>query len=87
MALTIKEDNGIFIVSGILNATTSKAFQAHFECILNTTDTLTLEIENLKEMDYNGIKAVKALSKYAYANYKDFSVIDLALDTHHQNVA
>jgi anti-anti-sigma regulatory factor len=61
MALTIKENNGVFMVEGSINAETAKSFQSHCEMILDTFGRLTIDIRHIKEFDSNGINVIKAL--------------------------
>ena len=61
MALTIKENNGVFMVEGSINAETAKSFQSHCEMILDTFGRLTIDIRHIIEFDSNGINVIKAL--------------------------
>lgn len=72
MALTIKENNGIFKVESSLNATTAKNFQSHFETILNTYGELTLNIKHIESTDVYGANALKTLSNNALTYGRDF---------------
>lgn len=75
MALTIKENHGVYSVVGSLNATTATNFQMYFENILNTSDTLTIDIENIEEIDYNGVNAIKILYVNAKTTDKHLLII------------
>jgi len=68
MALTIKENHGLFSVAGAINKTTAQHFQTYFEKILNASGDLTIDIENIKEIDADGINAIRAL----YNNARNF---------------
>lgn len=61
MALTIREKNGEFLVEGAVNTSTAKNFLNHCESLLNTLGELTINIENITEIDKNGLSAFKAL--------------------------
>lgn len=61
MALTIKENNGEFLVEGAINASTAKNFQSHCEMLMQAFGELTINIEKITEIDKNGLNALKAL--------------------------
>jgi len=74
MALQISENNGTFHLEGTLNATTSRSFIIHFEHLMNSLKNITINIENVKEIDTNGVAAFKSLLANALRNHKLFSV-------------
>lgn len=75
MALTITEKHGVFVVEGSINASTAKHFQNHCEAILNANGELTIHIENVIEIDANGIRAIETLYKGALSQNRGFMVI------------
>lgn len=75
MALIIKENNNVFKVEGVINAGTAKNFQSHFELLLNVYGDLIIDIDNVSEIDANGINAIKALYNNASLNNKDFFIV------------
>lgn len=75
MALTIKENNGIFYANGALNASTAKNFQTHLEFILNSYETLTINIDNIEEIDATGLVALRSLYTNALINNRCLYVI------------
>tara|TARA_R110001583_G_scaffold153677_1_gene305395 strand:+ start:224 stop:505 length:282 start_codon:yes stop_codon:yes gene_type:complete len=75
MALTIKEHHGLFSVAGSINATTAKHFQTHFENILNVSGDLTIDIENINEIDEDGINAIRVLYNNAITFDRGFLII------------
>ena len=75
MALTIKENNGEFLVEGAINASTAKNFQSHCEMLLNAYGDLTINIENITEIDKNGLQALKALYDNALNYNRGFYMV------------
>jgi len=75
MAITIKEQNGIFNLYGVISADTSKSFQTHFEQLLNSANELTINIEGIKEIDASGVMVLKKLHYHALSMNKVFAVI------------
>ena len=75
MALTIKENNGKFLVEGTINTATVKQFKNHLEFLLVYTKSLTINIDNVTAIDKNGLKVIKDLFEAAEFYNKPFSVI------------
>ncbi len=75
MPLKITEQNGTFLVDGMINAITAKDFQKHFEFILSSHGELTIDIENVKEIDVNGMSALKAIYTSAFTYNKKFFIV------------
>lgn len=75
MALKITEQNGTFIVEGTINATTAMDFQNHLESIINVYETLTIDIENVTEIDTSGMKAMRALYSNALIYNRPFYIL------------
>ena len=75
MALKITEQNGTFIVEGTINATTAIYFQNHLESILNVYEALTIDIENVTEIDASGMKAMRALYSNALIYSRSFYIL------------
>ncbi|ADV47457.1 hypothetical protein Celal_0100 [Cellulophaga algicola DSM 14237] len=71
--LSIK--NGTFKVAGKINATTAPQFQSNFESNLDSLNKLTLDIDEITEVDAAGMKALRALYKKAFLENKSFSII------------
>jgi anti-anti-sigma regulatory factor len=72
MALTIKENNGVFSVEGTLNATTARQMQTHFQMIINVFGEIAIDIENITEIDSYGFDAINALHNDAVENNSNF---------------
>ncbi len=83
MALQITEKKGIFYLKGKINCSTVRSFIIHFEhCILQNRKT-TINIDKIKEIDYEGVKAIKTLMAIALRNQKLFAAIGYnAKDVH-----
>ncbi len=75
MALTIKENNGEFLVEGAINASTAKHFLNHCEMLLNAFGDLTINIENITEIDKNGLQALRVLYDNALNYNRGFYMI------------
>ena len=75
MALTIKENNGIFLVEGTINATTVKQFKNHLEFLLLYANGLTINIDGVKAIDANGMKVLRALNTTALVYNKPFEIV------------
>ncbi|WP_331497758.1 STAS domain-containing protein [Flavivirga spongiicola] len=75
MALKITKQNRTFLVEGTLNATTAMSFQNHLEAVLNTYETLTIDIEMVTEIDTNGMKALRALYSNALIYNRPFYIV------------
>lgn len=75
MALKIKEQNGIFLVEGYINTSTVKQFKNHVAFLILYTKALTLDINAVKEIDTNGMQALRDLYTNAVINNKDFFVV------------
>ena len=75
MALTITEKHGVFLIEGSINASTAKHFIDHCEAILDANGELTIHIENVKEIDANGIRAIEVLYKSALSQNRGFMII------------
>lgn len=75
MALTIKENNGTFLVEGTINNTTVKQFKNHLEFLLLYKKSLTIDINGVTAIDKNGLKAIEALFLTALIYNKKFDVI------------
>ncbi len=75
MALTIKENNGEFLVEGAINASTAKHFQNHCEMLLNALGDLTINIENITAIDKSGLCALRALYDNALNHNRGFYMV------------
>jgi anti-anti-sigma regulatory factor len=74
MALQILECNGTFNITGKINTTTSNSFITYFTHILKIHDEVTINIDNVKEIDKGGLEAIKALHTNAIENQKELSI-------------
>ncbi|EDP71254.1 hypothetical protein FBALC1_02182 [Flavobacteriales bacterium ALC-1] len=75
MSLTIKENNGVFMVDGSINGSTAEQFKMHCQSILNANGELTIHIENVTEIDTSGVNAIQALYINARKQNRGFMVI------------
>ncbi|MDO5969066.1 STAS domain-containing protein [Flavivirga aquimarina] len=75
MALKITEENGTFLLEGVINATTATNFKNHLESIFNEHETLTIDIENVTKIDVKGMQTIRALYSNALTLNKPFYII------------
>ncbi|WP_397364624.1 STAS domain-containing protein [Olleya sp. R77988] len=75
MALTIIRNNNTFLVEGKINASTASNFKTHFNITLNTLSDLTINIDNVTEIDENGVAALKVIYKNAKTWNKSFAIV------------
>lgn len=75
MALTIKENHGVYIVDGVLNSANADSFKDCCDALLNTKGELTIHIENVTEIDDYGIQVIQTLFTSAKEQQSGFSVI------------
>lgn len=68
MTLTIKKNHGLFSVAGAITAATAQHFQTYFENVLESSGDLTIDIENINEIDEDGVNAIRVL----YNNARNF---------------
>lgn len=74
MALVIKESNGIVVMEGNINNTTVKQFKNHLEFLLLYRKALTVNINDIKNIDKQGLDAIKYLFAKALSFNKKFDV-------------
>ena len=75
MALTITEQNNVFLIQGHINKTTVIRFKNHLECLLLYSQQLVIDINEVKEIDASGMSALQALYTYAIIHNKTFYVV------------
>ena len=75
MALTIKENKGVFLVEGEVNITTVKQFKNQLEFLLACTKSLTINIDKVTAINKSGFKVIEDLFHAAEFFNKEFSVI------------
>ena len=74
MALQILEQNGTFYLKGKLNTSTSKVFIEHLKHSIKKIKKVIINIENLKEIDVDGLKALNFLMNTSIVKKKIFSI-------------
>lgn len=75
MALQIIKKNSTFELSGNLNIKTSRSFIIHFEYLINTFKNVTIDIDNVKEIDVCGVEALKTLITISLQKNSVFDII------------
>ncbi|WP_299136368.1 hypothetical protein [uncultured Tenacibaculum sp.] len=73
MALQITEKKGIFYLKGKINCSTVRSFIIHFEHYILQNRCTTINIDKIKEIDSDGLKAIKTLTAIALRQQKKFS--------------
>lgn len=75
MALKITEQKGVFMVEGTINTMTALSFKNHIEAVMPNLEDLVINIENVTEIDTNGMNAIRAIYTKAIANDIKFFVV------------
>lgn len=75
MALQITQQNGTFLLIGKLNTTTTRSFIIHFEYIIEQCQNVVVNIDEITEIDHDGLEGIKTLTAIALRNHTLFSVI------------
>ncbi|WP_417558686.1 STAS domain-containing protein [Mesoflavibacter zeaxanthinifaciens] len=75
MALSITKNKKAFEVKGRINATTASFFKTHFINALNSKNGLSIDINNVTEIDSNGMRALKELYSKAKTYKKPFYIL------------
>lgn len=77
MALQILENKGNFYVQGKIVGKNVKALQAHFEYVLENKEQVTININNVDEIDFEGVCALTEIYKKALLSKKDFTIVGI----------
>lgn len=77
MAFTIKENQGQFLIEGIINSSTANYFQDHCMMLLNEFGELTINIENTTEIDKSGLLALRAIYNQAITYNRKFYIVGI----------
>lgn len=75
MALEIKENRGLFEISGRVSSQNLNALKIYFESILEATDIIVVSIENVDEMDSAAALFFEKLYREASLNNKVVSIV------------
>ena len=92
MANTIKEKNDVFILQGKINSSTADQHVTHFEQLLSLNKKLTVNIDEVTEIDEKGILALFQTHVYTLRYNYYFSIVgkgcrELYNEFSYQNVA
>lgn len=74
MALTIIQQENTIILEGTLNANTVKNFKIHFSLLQNPFRCLTVDFDNVKEIDASALYTLKEMYKNEALNNNPFFV-------------
>lgn len=72
---TISESNGDYVIEGVINMMSAKRFQTICESLLNSNGTLTINIEQITEIDKAGLLAIRALYDNALNYNREFYMV------------
>ena len=75
MALTITRNEKIFKVKGQINSITAGYFKTHFTITLNSSKELTIDINEVTEIDQSGVKAFESIYNDAQSWNKPFYIL------------
>ena len=75
MTLQILKKNEIFYLKGRLNNSTLKFFNSYFEYNLSRNKNVTINIDDVTEIDKNGLEAMRNFTKVAILKQKAFSIV------------
>ena len=75
MSLQISEKNGMFHLKGRINSSTLNSFITYFEYTLSQSKSITINIDDVKEIDSNGVEAMQNFTKVASLKDKGFSIV------------
>lgn len=92
MALTITQKKETFLVEGTINAMTALNFQNHFKFALKACDELVINIENVTEIDANGMNAMRFIYNESVVHDKKIYIVGTGCkevydDLYYNNVA
>ena len=75
MALKLKHQDNIFFVEGIVNPSTIKGFKSHLEFLLLFWQSVTLNMDGVESIDYNGIQVLREIYTNSLIVNKKFRVM------------
>ncbi len=75
MALEIKENRGIFEISGNLSSPNLGALKIYFESVLETSDSIVINLENVKNMDSSSALFFEKIYNYGAERNKIVSIV------------
>ncbi|OEK08159.1 hypothetical protein A8C32_01475 [Flavivirga aquatica] len=75
MALKITQQREIFLVEGTLNMLTALNFKNHVESVMEHCDDLVIDIDNVTEIDNNGMEAIRSIYEKTLESNKKFYVV------------
>lgn len=75
MALKITNQNGVFVAVGPINAATSKSFQNHLNILIEKYKKVTINIDDVNQIDTNGLSVLKEFYLRGLRYNRDFSIV------------
>lgn len=74
MALQVTQKKETLYLKGRINSTTARLFIIHLEHYVEKLKNVIINIDNIKEIDSDGIEAIKTVWAMALKNHKRFSI-------------
>ena len=75
MALEIRENRGLFEISGRVTSQNLNALKVYFDSLLESNDTIVISIENVIEMDSSAALFFEKLYREVASNNKVLSIV------------
>ncbi|CAL2094563.1 conserved hypothetical protein [Tenacibaculum sp. 190524A05c] len=74
MALQVTQNKGTVYLEGRINSTTARLFIIHAEHFVDKLKNIKINIDKVKEIDRDGIEAIKTVWSIALKRNKKFAV-------------
>jgi len=92
MSLKITKNKGVFHLNGNINSETSNSLQTHLEFLISLDKIITINIDNVTEIDANGLLVLKNFYYSAIRKNKTFWITGVGCkeiydEMKHSNVA
>ena len=82
MALQISFKKGVFYLKGKITSSTIKSFVIHFEHYILKNKKTIININKIKEIDSDGLIAIKKLMQMATRNQRKFYTVSSSNNFH-----
>jgi anti-anti-sigma regulatory factor len=92
MDITINKNSDVFNLQGKINSSTADQYSTYFEHLLSSNGKLTINMDEVAEIDEKGIQALFQVHVYALRYNYSFSIVgqgckDIYNEFRYQNVA
>lgn len=75
MALTLRDQDGVFVAAGSINKATSESFQLHLNTIFDQYKSVTINIDEVNQIDANGLSVLKEFYLIGLRYNRNFFII------------